>query len=976
MKGNASSFSGVLFLFILLAVSNGSPVMAQAVRSLDRVGHIRTESFDIYYSASLADQGKRLASFADAVLADLCGFFGFAPPARKIPVLISDREIDLNGYFSPYPSNRILIFAAGAGASGQLASLSDELRSVFTHELTHFVTLTLRSPFWSGLAALSGDFLVPTAWMMPNALIEGTAVWIESRRPLDGSAEAGKAFPPPGRLNDPAALEPVYGDILQGRRRGLWDVSNAADFPGSGSLPYLYGALFADFLSERYGSESLADLWRLASKGDIFEGFDGTRTSQGLLGSYTARPPEALWDEFLDWLGRRAEKTHETRDVAIGAAAGRIGVFCADSERVYFFDAERGGVVAADIAPKRSPAPKPRFLFPADGYIEDISLSAEETGLEIDWVRSGQGGKLIPARYSYDFAKGKLLLGGDREAEGMGEAATNLGAGAPRPFLNSPRLDQASGYRYGLVRLGSRTMPGRIGPEGAMELLDSPLLFVRSLALREGRGVSSTGERQELGALSGTGPILALSATLPGGLSRIALAVESPAGWKLYLQKAAPEGGAFSPAFSGDARIVYRAEMGDGKRELRVTSIAENSLSADYECSEVSWKPLDSMRALAGLAASGQDPESKADTNNSEPSLMPKQALFPRAFAASRYPYATSEAVGLKFEGSDLTERLAWQASLGWNFAAKVPEASLGLSLSIDMERLSLAATDSTSAGAGAATATRILGAGIGYGYWHYFLPNYRRIWADVSVSAAGLQKDYAVADFLSTTFDYGSFGSSLSLGYSTMRTLPFAPFDKKGFSSTYGLDVETLPGLTSAFSFSGALSLAIPHPAAMLALYGTFSPGSDLLFHPLGRYHSVAGIAYPSALSASYPNYEEYGAMTGGSPWYCFGELSARIATIELWKAMGPVRMPSLPSWTIRRISLWTGLRAAMLDQSGSLTLPSSAFARLEFDAALLAGLAARGHIALNLEASWAFSPALAGGQSLHLTFGSGVTY
>ena len=53
------------------------------------------------------------------------------------------------------------------------------------------------------------------------------------------------------------------------------------------------------------------------------------------------------------------------------------------------------------------------------------------------------------------------------------------------------------------------------------------------------------------------------------------------------------------------------------------------------------------------------------------------------------------------------------------------------------------------------------------------------------------------------------------------------------------------------------------------------------------------------------------------------------------------------------------------MLDRSGSLTLPSSAFARLEFDTALLAGLAARGHIALNLEASWAFSPALAGGTA-----------
>ena len=129
-------------------------------------------------------------------------------------------------------------------------------------------------------------------------------------------------------------------------------------------------------------------------------------------------------------------------------------------------------------------------------------------------------------------------------------------------------------------------MPGRIGPEGAMELLDSPLLFVRSLALREGGGLGAKGERQELGASGNAGTMLALSATLPGGLSRIALAVESPTGWILYLQKAAPEGGAFSPAFSGEEGIVYRAELGEGKRELRLTSIAAESLSA----SSKPWK--------------------------------------------------------------------------------------------------------------------------------------------------------------------------------------------------------------------------------------------------------------------------------------------------------------------------------------------------------------------------------------------------
>ena len=84
---------------------------------------------------------------------------------------------------------------------------------------------------------------------------------------------------------------------------------------------------------------------------------------------------------------------------------------------------------------------------------------------------------------------------------------------------------------------------------------------------------------------------------------------------------------------------------------------------------------------------------------------------------------------------------------------------------------------------------------------------------------------------------------------------------------------------------------------------------------------------------------------------------------------------MPWLPSWTLRRVSLWGGMRAAALERDNLLALPYSAFARLEFDAALLAGLAAEGHIALHIEAAWAFVPSLAAGQVLHMDLGFGVT-
>lgn len=975
-------------MFMFMFFLGGSIASAQAVRSLDRVEHLRTAHFDIYCPASLASQGRRLAGFADEVLSDLDGFFGVEPPARRIPVLLSNTELSLNGYFSPYPSNRIVLYLEGADPVGQLASLGDELRSVFLHELAHFVSMNMRSPFWSALAAIAGDSVAPTAWMMPNALIEGTAVWMESR-PTGGravgaslpdssvtpAAPAEPAAPAAGRLNDPAALAPVFADIARNRRRGLWDVSNVADFPGSGSLPYLYGGLFAEFLGERYGARSLSDLWRMSADGNIFEGFDGNSTAAGLLGTYARQPFAELWDEFLDWLEARAkmargwqDEPFAAKETPIDGSGGRIGVFCADEERVYYLDLERGEVLSLGIETIGSPASKPLPLFSADGDLDDMSLSRDGTALLLDWTRPGPGGWRVPAHYSYEFATKKLSLLGDGEKEKAGASRENLVSDSPPPFLHNPRLDPATNYRYGLVRMGPRVMPARLSPQGRMELLDSPLFFIRSLSLWRSRGREDSGLGLPSAGLSPTGvrePGLAFCATLPDGLSRIAIAMETEAGWKLYLQKNTPEGGAFAPVFSGASRLVYRSELGEGKRELRETSIDAENLASSFESLEAAWIPLEKARA-----AGKPPPEAQ------EASFTLKPSLFPRAFATSRYPYATADSAGLAAEGSDLTERLAWNASIGWNFPAKVPEAALGISLSVDEHRLSLAAADGASSGAGAATPTRVLSAALGYGYGHFLLPSYKRVWLSSTLRAAGLQREYEIARWLSPSFDYLSVGVSSSLGFSTMRSLAFAPFDPQGLSVSAGLDYEDIPGLVSAFALSGALSLALPHPAAKLSIYGCLSPGSALLFHPLGRYYSVAGTTYPSAIAAPYPDYEEYGAYAGGSRWYLFGELSARIATIELWDAIGPVRMPSLPSWTIRRIFLFGGLRATTLGQAGSVILPASAFARLEIDAALLAGLAARGHIALNLEASWAFSPAWAGGQAFHLKFGSGVTY
>jgi len=981
----ALTMTAALEILLFLPIS---PAGCQAVSSLSRVRHLRTEAFDIYFPDSLAGYGYRLAGFADDVLADLESFFGNPSSGKssvqpfggkRIPVLLSDVEYSLNGYFTPYSSNRIVIYPKAAGPTGELASFEDELRSVFIHELTHVVTLNMRSSLWSALASLAGDAVMPTAWIMPNALVEGTAVWIESGRGPGGNlagelgnglAGGGGLGDDPdsglaatGRLSDPAALEPVFLDLSLGGRRGLWDVSGVADHPGAGSLPYLYGALFARFIEDRYGSESVGDLWRMAAKGNVFAGFDGTAMTRGILERCAGQEPAALWEAFLDWLEGQAVKPLAAVDPSIDAAGGRFGAFCADEDRLFYLDQEARAVYSLDLADTAS---SPVRLFPADGYLEEMHLSEDGSSLELAWIRKDWRGKILPAGWSWDIARQKLSYSGDRPVEEAGAAMTNLEPSSPLPFLYARSRDPISGFDYGLVRMGARTSLARVSPDGVMEILDSPLAFIRSISLWP-QAASGSGEED--------GIRIVMSAALPGSLSRIAILEAGIGGWRLYVQKAAPSGGASTPVLSGKTRIIYKAGLADGRQELRTANADDNRLASDYEAFDVIWKPLETVRreysAIGKESLSTQGPRAAAAPASAE-TLQP--ALFPLLLSSSRFPYVDTESIGMTFRGHDLTERLAWNAAVGWDFKAALPEASLDLGLSIDEQYLALAFADSAQSVSGGAA--RILSAGLGHSWTRSLRPINRRFWTSETLSFAGLDTDYSIAGYFRPAFSYTSVGGGIDIGYSTMSLRPFAPFDRQGLTLSGGFDFEFLPGTTSASSFSGALSLALPSPASILSLYGALAPGGELFFHPSGRFYSVAGQNYPSAIAAPYPAYKAYEGLDSGSPWYCFGELAARPATFELGKKLGPVPMPFLPSWTLRRISLWTGLRAALLDRAGSPALPSSAFARMEIDAALLAGLAAEGHLGINLEASWAFAPELAGGRIISLDFGFGVTY
>jgi len=680
---------------MILLVGASGRVQAQLLDSLQPVLHFQTDSFDIYAPPNLESQAVRLSGFADQTYGMLCEFFGEKASAGRIPVLLSDIQYSLNGYTTLYPSNRIVILLASADPRSQLATMQDELYSVFLHELVHYVTLNERSTGWRALAWLLGDWVAPEVWMMPQALVEGTAVWAESR--IGGHEALPDAFglDRVGRLNDPAALEIVRMERAWGKERSLWDVSGLADFYGAGSLSYLYGGLFVDFLSEQYGPDMIARLWQASADGNIFRGFDGTLTSRGVLERETGEAPPQLWREFLAWVDKESTVSESggagPGEEASGAAfeadrpvelfSGYVGAVGFGEGVLYYVDLERRGLYALSLqsimrdaaeehqnvqgesnggeGSQRAPKTeflKPERLFAADENVRNIFFNVRFGALDLDWIRIDTQNQEIPARYRYDLQSRKLTYEYDLPSAEPGNALLSL---QDKPendiFLYDPWEDPETSICYGLARIGTAVLPARRLAGGRIEVAGIPDSTIRWL---------SPGFRDHIGSEDSLR--FALTTLQDKGLSQLAILEEKEEGWQLSVAKDVPSGGMHQPVFTDAAHIVYRESRTDGQTALCLLDISRR-LSTPIP---LEWLSLSEWIALYATKSSEQGAE-RPSTSTQSPQYTVSRlrpALFPELFSTSRIPYANGSIVGLSFIASDLSERLAWTAFGGWDF--------------------------------------------------------------------------------------------------------------------------------------------------------------------------------------------------------------------------------------------------------------------------------------------------------------------
>jgi hypothetical protein len=223
----------------------GAPAAAQlppnlAYRTLES-GHFR-----VTFAPGLEAVAWRAMASAEGVYDYLVRTLS-VPPSRTIDIVIVDNVDYSNGYATPFPSNRVVIYARPPAEDEALGFSPDWIDLVVAHELTHTFQLdragrvgrALRSilgrvPLWYPLFPLLGT---------PEWNAEGLATMVES------------AFTGMGRTRGSNHEMIVRTAVLENAFDRMDRLNESSPIWPGDQRWYIYGSLFLDWLEQRYGGD-------------------------------------------------------------------------------------------------------------------------------------------------------------------------------------------------------------------------------------------------------------------------------------------------------------------------------------------------------------------------------------------------------------------------------------------------------------------------------------------------------------------------------------------------------------------------------------------------------------------------------------------------------------------------------------------------------------------------------------------------
>ena len=141
---------------------------------------LHTAHFLIHFNPPLEDQARRLAVNAERAYAALAR--EVVEPRGPIDIVLADNYDVTNGQATPFPTNRIIVWAYPPADAMSLRFYGDWNALVIQHELTHIFHLDRTRGWWRTAQVVFGrnPFLMPNLYT-PAWLTEGLAVYYESR---------------------------------------------------------------------------------------------------------------------------------------------------------------------------------------------------------------------------------------------------------------------------------------------------------------------------------------------------------------------------------------------------------------------------------------------------------------------------------------------------------------------------------------------------------------------------------------------------------------------------------------------------------------------------------------------------------------------------------------------------------------------------------------------------------------------------
>ncbi len=248
---------------------------------------MESEHFRIHFHDGEQQLAKKSLNIAESVHNKLSTEFDWQP-LDKTEIMLTD-ELDVsNGMATPLPSNRMYLFTTPPDGVFGLEDHAGWLEMLILHEYVHILHIDKAAggPKWLRKVFGRNMLLFPNM-LQPSWLIEGLATYYETDNEFGIGRGQSSYFDMMMRIEVKSGVKPL-SQVNQ----------HVVSWPG-GTIAYLYGVHFFQFIEERYGAESIGQLVENYSSNLLPFRIDSNAAE------VTRRDLSTLWQEFNAYLNQK-----------------------------------------------------------------------------------------------------------------------------------------------------------------------------------------------------------------------------------------------------------------------------------------------------------------------------------------------------------------------------------------------------------------------------------------------------------------------------------------------------------------------------------------------------------------------------------------------------------------------------------------------------------------------------------------------